>query len=83
MTRRHPIMIIATAQQQQSIHPSLISNHVFTELKHLNPPSRDERKEVNIAVNSIGDAVKLTLLFRSWKQSWLTVLLFYPKVCHV
>ena len=46
MTKRHQIMIIATSQQQQSLHPALIGNHVFTELRHLNPPSRDERKEV-------------------------------------
>lgn len=46
MTSRHPILLIATSQQQQSIHPSLIGNHIFTDLRHLNPPSRDERKQV-------------------------------------
>lgn len=46
MTSRHPIVIIATSQQQQSIHPSLVNNHIFNQLYHLNPPSRDERKQV-------------------------------------
>ncbi|KAI9322670.1 P-loop containing nucleoside triphosphate hydrolase protein, partial [Dichotomocladium elegans] len=57
MTKRHPIMIIATSQQQQSLHPVLTANHVFTELKHLNPPTRDERKEIMETIMSNGPAV--------------------------
>ncbi|KAI8141634.1 P-loop containing nucleoside triphosphate hydrolase protein [Fennellomyces sp. T-0311] len=55
MTKRHQIMIIATSQQQQSLHPALIGNHVFTELRHLNPPSRDERKEVILCMRKASD----------------------------
>lgn len=47
MCSRHPIMIVATAQQQQSIHTALITHHVFSELCHLQPPNRDERKLVS------------------------------------
>ncbi|KAG0174872.1 Peroxisome biosynthesis protein pex1 [Apophysomyces sp. BC1034] len=57
MTKRHSIMVIATSQQQQSVHPSLITNHMFSELRHLNPPSRDERKEIMHAIMSHGSAV--------------------------
>lgn len=48
--QRHPIMMMATAQQQQSLHPALITHHIFSELKHLQPPNRDERKLVNTKV---------------------------------
>lgn len=44
--QRHPIMMMATAQQQQSLHPALITHHIFSELNHLQPPGRDERKLV-------------------------------------
>lgn len=46
-SQRHPIMLIATAQQQQSIHPALITHHIFSDLNHLQPPGRDERKLVS------------------------------------
>lgn len=45
--QRHSIMLIATAQQQQSLHPALITHHIFSELNHLQPPNRDERKLVS------------------------------------
>ncbi|ORZ02500.1 P-loop containing nucleoside triphosphate hydrolase protein, partial [Syncephalastrum racemosum] len=64
MTQRHPIMLIATSQQQQSLHPSLISNHIFTELRHINPPSRDERKEIMEAIMSDGPDVLVESLPR-------------------
>ncbi|CAO3684390.1 unnamed protein product [Umbelopsis ramanniana] len=54
MTSRHPIVIIATSQQQQSIHPSLVTNHIFNQLYHLNPPGRDERKQILHAIMSRG-----------------------------
>ncbi|KAI8084697.1 P-loop containing nucleoside triphosphate hydrolase protein [Halteromyces radiatus] len=56
MTKRHSIMVIATSQQQ-SIHPSLITNHVFSELRHLNPPSRDERKQIMHSIMAQGSSV--------------------------
>jgi peroxin-1 len=46
MTNRHPIVVVATSQQQQSVHPALVNNHIFNQLYHLNPPGRDERKQV-------------------------------------
>jgi peroxin-1 len=49
--QRHPIMMVATAQQQQSLHPALITHHIFSELKHLQPPNRDERKLVSEPIN--------------------------------
>lgn len=44
---RHNIMLVATTQQQQSLHPALITHHIFSELNHLQPPNRDERKLVS------------------------------------
>ncbi|KAI9481479.1 MAG: P-loop containing nucleoside triphosphate hydrolase protein [Benjaminiella poitrasii] len=55
--QRHPIMLIATAQQQQSVHPALITHHVFSELRHLQPPNRDERKLIMKAIMSHGPSV--------------------------
>lgn len=55
--QRHPIMMIATAQQQQSLHPALITHHIFSELKHLQPPNRDERKLIMQAIMSHGPSV--------------------------
>ncbi|GAN06890.1 conserved hypothetical protein [Mucor ambiguus] len=55
--QRHPIMMIATAQQQQSLHPALITHHIFSELKHLQPPNRDERKLIMQALMSDGPSV--------------------------
>ncbi|CEP16460.1 hypothetical protein [Parasitella parasitica] len=54
---RHPIMLMATAQQQQSLHPALITHHIFSELKHLQPPNRDERKLIMQAIMSHGPTV--------------------------
>ncbi|KAI7899828.1 P-loop containing nucleoside triphosphate hydrolase protein [Cokeromyces recurvatus] len=55
--QRYPIMLIATAQQQQSIHPALIIHHIFSELKHLQPPNRDERKLIMQAIMSNGPSI--------------------------
>ncbi|KAI8639618.1 P-loop containing nucleoside triphosphate hydrolase protein [Parasitella parasitica] len=55
--QRHPIMLMATAQQQQSLHPALITHHIFSELKHLQPPNRDERKLIMQAIMSHGPNV--------------------------
>ncbi|KAG1469689.1 hypothetical protein G6F56_003111 [Rhizopus delemar] len=63
MCSRHPIMIVATAQQQQSIHTALITHHVFSELCHLQPPNRDERKLIVEAIMSQGpDVLKDSLV---------------------
>ncbi|KAI8373910.1 P-loop containing nucleoside triphosphate hydrolase protein [Blakeslea trispora] len=56
-SQRHPIMLIATSQQQQSIHPALITHHIFSELKHLQPPNRDERTQMMQAIMSHGSSV--------------------------
>ncbi|KAL7321939.1 Peroxisome biosynthesis protein pex1 [Mucor circinelloides] len=55
--QRHRIMMMATAQQQQSLHPALITHHIFSELKHLQPPNRDERKLIMQAIMSHGPSV--------------------------
>lgn len=47
---RHSIMIAATSQQQQSVHPALITHHILSELCHLQPPNRDERKLVSCKI---------------------------------
>ncbi|KAJ8659027.1 hypothetical protein O0I10_005409 [Lichtheimia ornata] len=57
MTSRHPILMIATSQQQQSIHPSLVGNHIFTDIRHLNPPSRDERKQIMETIMAHGPEI--------------------------
>ncbi|KAI8997534.1 P-loop containing nucleoside triphosphate hydrolase protein [Pilobolus umbonatus] len=54
---RHPIMILATSQQQQSIHPALVTHHIFSELCHLQPPNRDERKEIMQSIMQHGPDV--------------------------
>ncbi|KAF9902887.1 Peroxisome biosynthesis protein pex1 [Linnemannia zychae] len=40
------IAIVATAQQQVSVHPSLITSHLFSEITRLMPPGKTERKEM-------------------------------------
>ncbi|KAI7894222.1 P-loop containing nucleoside triphosphate hydrolase protein [Mucor mucedo] len=60
--QRHAILLVATAQQQQSIHPALITHHLFSDLHHLQPPNRDERKLIMEAVMSSGpDVLKKSL----------------------
>ncbi|KAJ2955751.1 hypothetical protein NQZ79_g8299 [Umbelopsis isabellina] len=54
MTNRHPIVVVATSQQQQSVHPALVNNHIFNQLYHLNPPGRDERKQILHAIMTRG-----------------------------
>ncbi|CAO3681391.1 Peroxisome biosynthesis protein pex1 [Rhizopus azygosporus] len=60
--QRHAIMVIATSQQQQSIHPALITHHVLSELCHLQPPNREERKLIMESIMSQGsDVLKKSL----------------------
>ncbi|KAG1055850.1 hypothetical protein G6F43_002212 [Rhizopus delemar] len=54
---RHSIMIAATSQQQQSVHPALITHHILSELCHLQPPNRDERKLILEAIMSQGSDI--------------------------
>ncbi|KAL1923883.1 uncharacterized protein VTP21DRAFT_6918 [Calcarisporiella thermophila] len=47
MLRAHPkISLMATAQGQANVHPILVASHVFSEVVHLNPPTKNERKQV-------------------------------------
>lgn len=72
--QRHRIMMMATAQQQQSLHPALITHHIFSELKHLQPPNRDERKLVIACVVMLSVGAKS--LIRSCKPSCLMAPVF-------
>ncbi|RDX44678.1 AAA-domain-containing protein [Lentinus brumalis] len=40
------VIILAAAESQASLHPLLNASHIFKELVHLKPPSKDARKEV-------------------------------------
>ncbi|KAI0631588.1 AAA-domain-containing protein [Trametes polyzona] len=40
------IVVIAAAESQAALHPLLNSSHIFKEVVHLKPPSKDARKEV-------------------------------------
>ncbi|OZJ02749.1 hypothetical protein BZG36_03349 [Bifiguratus adelaidae] len=46
--RKHQqnFLILATSQHQQSIHPLLVTSHLFSELLHIQPPNKQERKEI-------------------------------------
>ncbi|RUP52274.1 hypothetical protein BC936DRAFT_149531 [Jimgerdemannia flammicorona] len=60
MKSRHRIAIVATAQQQTSVHPSLITSHLFSELVHLNPPGKNERKQILETIMTSGPAVLMS-----------------------
>ncbi|CDO70672.1 hypothetical protein BN946_scf184761.g10 [Trametes cinnabarina] len=40
------VVIIAAAESQAALHPLLNSSHIFKEVVHLKPPSKDARKEI-------------------------------------
>ncbi|KAI0349828.1 AAA-domain-containing protein [Trametes cingulata] len=40
------IVLLAGAESQAALHPLLNSSHIFKEVVHLKPPSKDARKEV-------------------------------------
>ncbi|RPD58266.1 AAA-domain-containing protein [Lentinus tigrinus ALCF2SS1-7] len=40
------VILLAAAESQASLHPLLNASHVFQEIVHLKPPSKDARKEV-------------------------------------
>ncbi|CAG8475766.1 8707_t:CDS:10 [Ambispora gerdemannii] len=40
MQKRHRIAILATAQQQASVHSFLTTSHLLSEIAHLNPPTK-------------------------------------------
>lgn len=58
------IAIVATAQQQVSVHPSLITSHLLSEIIRLMPPGKTERKEMLKSLMETGP----TILQRSLPQ---------------
>ncbi|KAG0215261.1 Peroxisome biosynthesis protein pex1 [Mortierella sp. GBA30] len=51
------IAIVATAQQQVSVHPSLITSHLLSEIIRLMPPGKAERKEMLQCLMETGPAI--------------------------
>ncbi|KAF9106167.1 Peroxisome biosynthesis protein pex1 [Mortierella sp. GBA35] len=51
------IAIVATAQQQVSVHPSLITSHLLSEIIRLMPPGKTERKEMLQSLMETGPAI--------------------------
>ncbi|KAF9433755.1 Peroxisome biosynthesis protein pex1 [Entomortierella beljakovae] len=51
------IVIVATAQQQVSVHPSLITSHLLSEIIRLTPPGKTERKEMMQSLMETGPAI--------------------------
>jgi len=51
------IAIVATAQQQVSVHPSLITSHLLSEIIRLTPPGKTERKEMLQSLMETGPAI--------------------------
>lgn len=51
------IAIVATAQQQVSVHPSLITSHLLSEIIRLMPPGKTERKEMLKSLMETGPAI--------------------------
>jgi peroxin-1 len=51
------IAIVATAQQQVSVHPSLITSHLLSEIIRLMPPGKTERKEILKSLMETGPAI--------------------------
>lgn len=42
------LVFIASAESKAALHPNLMATHMFKETVHLQPPGKDERKEVRI-----------------------------------
>ncbi|KAF9198235.1 Peroxisome biosynthesis protein pex1, partial [Haplosporangium sp. Z 27] len=51
------IAIVATAQQQASVHPSLVTSHLLSEIIRLTPPGKTERKEMLQSLMETGPAI--------------------------
>ncbi|KAG0026134.1 Peroxisome biosynthesis protein pex1 [Podila clonocystis] len=51
------LAIVATAQQQVSVHPSLITSHLLSEIVRLTPPGKAERKEMLQTLMETGPAI--------------------------
>ncbi|KAF9348656.1 Peroxisome biosynthesis protein pex1 [Mortierella sp. NVP85] len=51
------IAVVATAQQQASVHPSLVTSHLFSEIIRLTPPGKTERKEMLQSLMESGPAI--------------------------
>lgn len=53
--QRHNITMIATVQQQQALHPLLISSHLFNEIVAIKPPLKKERRMMlDLMISTIG-----------------------------
>ncbi|KAF9211041.1 Peroxisome biosynthesis protein pex1 [Podila verticillata] len=51
------LAIVATAQQQVSVHPSLITSHLLSEIVRLTPPGKAERKDMLQSLMETGPAI--------------------------
>ncbi|KAG0255522.1 Peroxisome biosynthesis protein pex1 [Actinomortierella ambigua] len=51
------LAVVATCQQQASVHPSLINSHLFSETVRLMPPGKQERREMLEAIMTSGPAI--------------------------
>ncbi|KAG0223855.1 Peroxisome biosynthesis protein pex1 [Actinomortierella wolfii] len=58
MTQRFDrLAVVATCQQQASVHPSLINSHLFSEIVRLMPPGKQERRDMLQAIMESGPAI--------------------------
>ncbi|CAG8444884.1 8505_t:CDS:10 [Ambispora leptoticha] len=48
MQKRHRIAMLATSQQQTSVHSFLTTSHLLSEIAHLNPPTKVERRDATM-----------------------------------
>ncbi|KAF9974090.1 Peroxisome biosynthesis protein pex1 [Actinomortierella ambigua] len=51
------LAVVATCQQQASVHPSLTNSHLFSETVRLMPPGKQERREILQAIMESGPAI--------------------------
>ncbi|KAJ3184012.1 Peroxisome biosynthesis protein pex1 [Gaertneriomyces sp. JEL0708] len=56
---RSKVAIVGISQQQTSLHASLISSHLFTEIIHIMPPNKDQRQEILQTIVEGGPAALL------------------------
>ncbi|KAI9015039.1 P-loop containing nucleoside triphosphate hydrolase protein [Gaertneriomyces semiglobifer] len=56
---RSKVAIVGISQQQTSLHASLISSHLFTEIIHIMPPNKDQRQEILQTIVKGGPAALL------------------------
>ncbi|KND02495.1 AAA family ATPase peroxin 1 [Spizellomyces punctatus DAOM BR117] len=56
-TSNHNLVLVATCQQQTSIHPSLLSHHLFGEVVHVASPTKLQRQQILHTLMSIGPEI--------------------------